>query len=112
METIPDLDHIQVTTGAFRTCGPPHPHPGGRGAQGRGRCLLPSAGNAQEVVEMMEGLLSNQAALSYQDLLTVLNKLKDVVTISVMTASLAQALVEIISDILEADGDLLPFTNT
>lgn len=65
-----------------------------------------------EVVEMMESLLSNQSTLTYNDLLTVLNKLKDVVNISVVTTTLAQALIDIISDILESDSDLLPFTNT
>ncbi|CAF92807.1 unnamed protein product [Tetraodon nigroviridis] len=83
VETIPDLDHIHVTSG-----------------------------NADEVVEMIEVLLSNQSTLSYSDLLTVLNKLKDVVNISVVTKDLAQALVDLISDILESDSDLLPFTNT
>ncbi|XP_056911388.1 adhesion G-protein coupled receptor G4 isoform X2 [Takifugu flavidus] len=82
VETIPDLDHIQVTPE-----------------------------NAHEVVEMMESLLRNQSTLSYNDLLTVLNKLKDVVNISVVTTTLAQALIDIISDILESDSDLLPFTN-
>lgn len=61
---------------------------------------------------MIEVLLSNQSTLSYSDLLTVLNKLKDVVNISVVTKDLAQALVDLISDILESDSDLLPFTNT
>lgn len=59
----------------------------------------------------MESLLRNQSTLSYNDLLTVLNKLKDVVNISVVTTTLAQALIDIISDILESDSDLLPFTN-
>lgn len=61
---------------------------------------------------MIESLLRNQSTLSYNDLLTVLNKLKDVVNISVVTTTLAQALIDIISDILESDSDLLPFTNT
>lgn len=61
---------------------------------------------------MMESLLRNQSMLSYNDLLTVLNKLNDVVNISVVTTTLAQALIDIISDILESDSDLLPFTNT
>lgn len=61
---------------------------------------------------MIDGLLSKQSTLSYNDLVTVLNKLKDVVNITVVTTSLAQALVNIISDILESDSNLLPFTNT
>lgn len=61
---------------------------------------------------MIEVLLSNQSKLSYNDLLTVLNKLKEVVKISVLTTTLAQALIDVISDILESDSELLPFTNT
>lgn len=61
---------------------------------------------------MVESLLSNQSALSYDDLVTVLNKLSDVVHISEVTPTLAQALLDIISDILQSDSDLLPFTNT
>lgn len=60
----------------------------------------------------METLLSNQSTLSYDDLLTVLNKLQDVVNVSEVTPGLAQALIDIVSDILESDSDLLPFTNT
>lgn len=76
------------------------------------RYPLPFPENAHDVVEMIESLLSNQSTLSYNDLVTVLNKVKDVVNISVVTTTLAQALVNIISDILESDSDLLPFTNT
>lgn len=76
------------------------------------RYPLPFPENAHDVVEMIESLLSNQSTLSYKDLVTVLNKLKDVVNISVVTTTLAQDLVNTISDILESDSDLLPFTNT
>lgn len=71
-----------------------------------------SAENALDVVEMIEGLLSDHSTLNYQELVTVLNKLEDVVKLSVVTAKLGQALVNIISDILESDSNLLPFTNT
>lgn len=76
------------------------------------RYPLPFPENARDIVEMIDGLLSKQSTLSYNDLVTVLNKLKDVVNITVVTTSLAQALVNIISDILESDSNLLPFTNT
>lgn len=76
------------------------------------RYPLPFPENARDVVEMIQSLLSNQSTLSYSDLATVLNKLKDVVNVSVVTATLAQALVDVISDILESDSNLLPFTNT
>ncbi|XP_056254325.1 adhesion G-protein coupled receptor G4 isoform X2 [Seriola aureovittata] len=83
VETIPDLDHVEVT-----------------------------ADNALDVVEMIEGLLSNQSTLNYHELVTVLNKLEDIVDLSVVTPNLGQALINIISDILESDSNLLPFTNT
>ncbi|TNN88606.1 Adhesion G-protein coupled receptor G4 [Liparis tanakae] len=82
VETIPDLDHVQVT-----------------------------AGNAEDVVDMIEGLLGNHSTLNYQELLTVLSKLQDVVNQSQLTLNLSQALIDAISDILESDSDLLPFTN-
>nr|XP_033502591.1 adhesion G-protein coupled receptor G4 [Epinephelus lanceolatus] len=83
VETIPDLDHVEVT-----------------------------ADNALDVVEMIEGLLSNHSTLNYQELVTVLNKLKDVIKLSTVTPTLGQALINIISDILESDSNLIPFTNT
>ncbi|KAK9536428.1 hypothetical protein VZT92_006206 [Zoarces viviparus] len=83
VETIPDLDHVEVT-----------------------------AGNALDVVVMIEGLLRNHSTLNYQELLTVLNKLEDVVNLSRVTPKLGQALINTISDILESDSNLLPFTNT
>lgn len=61
---------------------------------------------------MIEGLLSNHSTLNYGELVTVLNKLEDVVNLSVVTPNLGQALINIISDILESDSNLLPFTNT
>lgn len=61
---------------------------------------------------MIEGLLRNQSTLNYQELVTVLNKLEDIVDLSVVTPDLGQALINIISDILESDSNLQPFTNT
>ncbi|KAM7398262.1 hypothetical protein PAMA_006254 [Pampus argenteus] len=83
VETIPDLDHVEVT-----------------------------AENALDVVQMIESLLHNQSTLNHQELVTVLNKLEDVVNLSVVTPNLGQALINIISDILESDSYLSPFTNT
>ncbi len=68
--------------------------------------------NALDVVEMIEGLLGNHSTLNYQELVTVLNKLEDVVNLSMVTLKLGQALINIISDIMESDSNLLPFTNT
>ncbi|XP_053298039.1 adhesion G-protein coupled receptor G2 [Pleuronectes platessa] len=83
VETIPDLDHVQVT-----------------------------ADNSLDVVEMIKDLLRDHSTISYNELVTVLNKLEDIVNVSVLTTDLGQALINIISDILESDSNLLPFTNT
>ncbi|KAF3705649.1 Adhesion G-protein coupled receptor G4 [Channa argus] len=82
VQTIPDLDDVDVT-----------------------------AENALDVVEMIEGLLNNHSTLSYKELVTVLNKLKDIVTLGVVTPNMGQALVNVISDILKSDSHLVPFTN-
>lgn len=71
-----------------------------------------SPDNAPDVVEMIEVLLSNHSKLDYDELLTVLNKLKDVVNLSEVTPTMGQALIDIISNILQSDSNLLPFTNT
>ncbi|KAM6907206.1 adhesion G-protein coupled receptor G2 [Xenentodon cancila] len=68
--------------------------------------------NAQDVVEMIEDLIGNHSTLNYEELVTVLKKLQDIVRVSVVTPNLGQALINIISDILESDSDLEPFTNT
>ncbi|XP_054610465.1 adhesion G-protein coupled receptor G4-like isoform X2 [Dunckerocampus dactyliophorus] len=83
VETIPDLDIVEVTPD-----------------------------NAMDVVEMMQGLLKNHSKLSYRELDTVLNKLKDVVDVSVVTPILGTAVINTISDILESPSFLIPFTNT
>ncbi|XP_028277226.1 adhesion G-protein coupled receptor G4 isoform X2 [Parambassis ranga] len=83
VETIPDLDDVEVT-----------------------------ADNALDVLEMIEDLLRNRSKFNYEELDTVLNKLEDIVNISEVTLDLGQALIDIISDILESDSYLVPFTNT
>ncbi|XP_077403345.1 adhesion G-protein coupled receptor G4 [Vanacampus margaritifer] len=83
VETIPDLDNVDVTPE-----------------------------NALDVVEMIESLLSNRSELQHPEMVTVLDKLKDVVDVRMMTADLGQALVDTISDILESRSYFLPFTNT
>lgn len=74
--------------------------------------MISSPENALDVVEMIEVLLSNQSMLNYDELVTVLSKLWDVVNLSVVTPSLGQSLINIISNILESDSNLNPFTNT
>lgn len=70
-----------------------------------------SAENALEVVEMIKDLLSDHSTLNYQEVATVLNKLEDIVNLSRVTPCLGQALINIISNILESDSNLVPFTN-
>lgn len=64
------------------------------------------------MVELIEDLLSKHSKLTYDELLAVLNKLKDVVNLSEVTPTMGQALIDIISNILQSDSNLLPFTNT
>lgn len=74
--------------------------------------VMSSPENAPDVVEMIQGLLRNQSALNYEELAMVLNKLEDVVNLSVVTPNMGQAVIDIISEIMRSDSDLLPFTNT
>lgn len=67
--------------------------------------------NSLDVVEMIEALLKNHSTLNYQDLATILNKLQDIISVCVVTPDLGQALLNIISDILKSESDLVPFTN-
>lgn len=60
---------------------------------------------------MIQGLLSNQSSLNYNELATVLEKLEDVVNSSVVTLDIGQALIDVISVIMQSVSDLLPFTN-
>lgn len=60
---------------------------------------------------MIQGLLSNQSSLNYNELASVLEKLEDVVNSSVVTPDMGQALVDVISVIMQSVSDLLPFTN-
>lgn len=60
---------------------------------------------------MIQGLLSNQSSLNYQELATVLQKLEDVVNSSVVTPDMGQAVIDVISVIMQSNSDLMPFTN-
>ncbi|CAG5872189.1 unnamed protein product [Menidia menidia] len=82
VETILDLDHVEVT-----------------------------ATNAKGVLGMIKDLLRNQSSLIQKELDTILNKLKDIISVSVVTPSLGQALIDVISDILKSDSNFVPFTN-
>lgn len=67
--------------------------------------------NALDVVVMIESLLKDHSTLSHQELVTILNKLKDIISLSPVTPDLGRAVIRIISDIMESESDLLPFTN-
>lgn len=75
-------------------------------------CLVDLPDNAFDVVETIEDLISDSSSLLYEDMVTVLNKLKVILNVSVVTPNLGQAVINIISDILESDSNLTPFTNT
>lgn len=60
---------------------------------------------------MIEVLLSNHSTLNYEDLAIVLDKLQDIINVSVVTPELGQALLNIISNILKSESNLVPFTN-
>ncbi|XP_054907233.1 adhesion G-protein coupled receptor G4 [Poeciliopsis prolifica] len=83
VETIADLDHVEVTPE-----------------------------NAFDVLKMIKDLMRNHSSLVYKELVTVLNKLKVIIRVSVVTPDLGQALINAISNILESDSNLGPFTNT
>ena len=61
---------------------------------------------------MIGSLIRNQSSFDYDELVTVLNKLEDIVNMGTVTPTFAQALINVISDILESGSDLTPFTNT
>lgn len=60
---------------------------------------------------MIEVLLSNHSTLNYDELTIVLDKLQDIINVSVVTPELGQALLNIISNILKSESNLVPFTN-
>ncbi|XP_055004239.1 adhesion G-protein coupled receptor G6-like [Boleophthalmus pectinirostris] len=83
VEGIPDLDNIIVT-----------------------------AENAADVLDMIQDFLMNQSSLNCDDLATILNKVVDVIIVSVVTPPLGQALLDVISNVLESKSNLQPFINT
>ncbi|XP_028322799.1 adhesion G-protein coupled receptor G4-like isoform X2 [Gouania willdenowi] len=83
VETILDLDHIKVTLD-----------------------------NAMDMLEMIKDLLSNQSMLDYQELNMLLSKLEDIIECREVSQILGQALINVISDIVKTDSNLVPFINT
>lgn len=71
----------------------------------------PSPENAQDVLDMIQCLLSPHTSLNDHELVTVVNKLGAVVNVSTVTPSLGMVIVEILSDILESNNDFHHITN-
>ncbi|XP_041949492.1 adhesion G-protein coupled receptor G4 [Alosa sapidissima] len=70
-----------------------------------------TAENANDVLDMIQCLLSNHTDLNDHELSTILNKLSAVVNITKVTPALGKVIVEILSDILESNSNFHPVTN-
>ncbi|XP_062380304.1 adhesion G-protein coupled receptor G4 [Sardina pilchardus] len=73
--------------------------------------VIVTANNSGEVVDLIGILVSNQTNLSHSELDTVLNKLDDVVAIGPVSPHMGENIMEILSDILHSEADLVSFTN-
>lgn len=60
---------------------------------------------------MIKDLIHEIKDLDENELSTVLNKLSDVIKVSVITPPLGEVIISITSDILESKSNLQPFTN-
>ncbi|KAJ8396518.1 hypothetical protein AAFF_G00018240 [Aldrovandia affinis] len=79
----------------------------------KGALIRQAAGtdNSVDVVDMILNFTRDHGALSHPELVTVLNKLSEVLEVSQVTPPLGQAMVDIIADILESDTNVSPVTN-
>ncbi|KAL1266599.1 hypothetical protein QQF64_002274 [Cirrhinus molitorella] len=68
--------------------------------------------NAEDILIMIEDLVHENKDLDESDLSMVLDKLADVINVSVITPLLGEFIINITSDILESDNNLLPYTNS
>lgn len=68
--------------------------------------------NAEDILIMIEDLIHEKKHLDESELSTVLNKLADVINVSTITPPLGEVIINITSDILQSDSNLLPFTNS
>ncbi|CAM4729996.1 unnamed protein product [Leuciscus chuanchicus] len=68
--------------------------------------------NAEDILIIINDLIHESKFLDEYELLTILNKLADVINVSVITPPLGGVILNITSDILESKSDLLPFTNS
>ncbi|XP_077098732.1 adhesion G-protein coupled receptor G4 [Siphateles boraxobius] len=68
--------------------------------------------NAEDILMIIKDLIHENKDLDEYELSTILNKLADVINVSVITPPLGGVILNITSDILESKSDLLPFTNS
>ncbi|XP_056592030.1 adhesion G-protein coupled receptor G4 [Triplophysa dalaica] len=71
-----------------------------------------TADNAEDILIMIEDILHENTVLNELEIETVLKKLSDVINVSVITQQLGEVIINITSDILESESNLLPFTNS
>ena len=72
---------------------------------------IPITDTAEDVLQMIVDILKEHDSLDKCDLQTVLNKLQEVLNVTVVTPDLAEVIVSIMSNILNSKSDLQPFTN-
>ncbi|XP_056103665.1 adhesion G-protein coupled receptor G4 [Rhinichthys klamathensis goyatoka] len=68
--------------------------------------------NAEDILIIIKDLMHENKYLDEYELSTILNKLADVINVSVITPPLGGFILNITSDILQSKSDLLPFTNS
>ncbi|XP_065112378.1 uncharacterized protein adgrg4b [Paramisgurnus dabryanus] len=68
--------------------------------------------NAEDILNIIEDVLHENKDLDENELATVLQKLSDVINVSAITQQLGEVIINITSDILESESNLVPFTNS
>ncbi|XP_050976413.1 adhesion G-protein coupled receptor G4 [Labeo rohita] len=68
--------------------------------------------NAEDILIMIGDLVHEKKDLDESDLSVVLDILADVINVSVITPLIGEFIINITSDILESESNLLPFTNS
>ncbi|KAK9968314.1 hypothetical protein ABG768_002645 [Culter alburnus] len=74
--------------------------------------IIVTTDNAEDILMMIKDLIHEIKDLDENELSTVLNKLSDVIKVSVITPPLGEVIISITSDILESKSNLQPFTNS
>lgn len=71
----------------------------------------PFIDNAKDILIIIEDMLHENKDLDENEVATVLQKLSDVINVSVITQQLGEVIINITSDILKSESNLVPFTN-